>query len=271
MALALGLLASANGQAFSGSMKLECGYRKLALENAKAAQPWLTHAQTIDIFEALELETECGESPPPDTAAALPAAADAIDAARSVFVESSERGGVQLALAELRASGGKKDTIVLNHGVHFLNDTLTLGADDSGTTITAAPGADAWLSGGQPLGKLAWERVDHPSGGSVWAASLKDVAPAVESVPGLFTTATHDRFVRARFPNANPETAQWGYSSAAKDTWSLNSDQVYEWIKPEAGAAPTPTTFDFSELPNGTCTRSPTARFPGRSLTDCLL
>ena len=54
-------------------------------------------------------------------------------------------------------------------------------------------------------------------------------------MPGLFTTATHDRFVRARFPNANPEHACWGYSCPDKDTWSLNSDQVAEWIKPPPG------------------------------------
>ena len=114
-ALSLALLAgAANGQAFSGSMKLECGYRKLAMEHAKGLDIELTHAQTIDIFEALELGTQCGEGPPTDdAAAALPAAAGAIDAGRSVFVEASERGGVHRALAQLRASGGKKDTIVL--------------------------------------------------------------------------------------------------------------------------------------------------------------
>ena len=68
--------------------------------------------------------------------------------------------------------------------------------------------------------------------------------------PKSVTISGHDRFVRARFPNANPEHACWGYSCPDKDTWSLNSDQVAEWHKPPAGPPPTPSTFDFSVLPN---------------------
>ena len=39
--------------------------------------------------------------------------------------------------------------------------------------------------------------------------------------PGAAVHAsTHDRFVRARFPNANPEHACWGYSCPEKDTYA---------------------------------------------------
>jgi hypothetical protein len=245
------LLVLIAAQDAANSKPLECGYRKLAFEDAQNKLP-LTAAQKLDIFEALELGTLCGEGPPDvastASAAAVPSAR-AIDMARSVVVDPSMRGGVAAALRKLRASGGKKDTIVLKDGVHFLNETLTLGPADSGTTITAAPGAEAWLSGGAPLGKLEWSAAEHPSGsGGVWAASLKGTG--VDKVPGLFTTATHERFVRSRFPNANPEHACWGYSCPDKDTWSLNSDQVAEWIKPPPGPPPTPTTYDFSVLPN---------------------
>lgn len=230
----------------SGKGALECGYRKLAFERAQQLQPWLSSEQKTDIFEALELGTSCGEGPPDATAGvATHAGNSTVDASRSVVVDSGEIGGVSAALRELRSSGGKKDTIVLKAGIHFLNETLTLSPADSGTTITAAPGADAWLSGGVPLGKLKWSI--HPSGG-IWAASLKGTG--VKAVPGLFTLASHERFVRARFPNANPEHACWGYSCPDKDLWSLNSDQVAEWIKPPPGPPPTPTTYDFSVLPN---------------------
>eukprot|EP01043_Picozoa_sp_COSAG02_P055955 COSAG02_NODE_6565_length_3492_cov_1.855585_1_plen_388_part_10 len=230
------------------SKNLECGYRKLAFEDAQRMQPWLTAAQKLDIFDALDLGTLCGEAPPH---AASPSSSltgeTIIDEARSVIVDPRRVGGVGAAMRELRA--GKKDTIVLKEGVHFLNETLTLGPADSGTTITAAPGAEAWLSGGRPLGKLKWSVAQHPSGKrGVWAASLKGTG--IDSVPGLFSTKSHERFVRARFPNANPEHACWGYSCPDKDTWSLNSDQVAEWIKPPPGPPPTPTTYDFTVLPN---------------------
>ena len=223
---------------------LECGYRKLAFEHAQKLQPWLSSEQKKDIFEALELGTSCGEHPPDITSVAAKKVESTVDADRSIIVDSASIGGVAAALRELRSSGGKKDTIVLKAGVHFLNETLVLGPADSGTTITAAPGADAWLSGGMPLGKLKWS----PSNGPVWAASLKGTG--IDAVPGLFTLASHERFVRARFPNANPEHACWGYSCPDKDQWSLNSDQVAEWIKPPPGPPPTPTTYDFTALPN---------------------
>ena len=238
---------------------LECGYRKLAYAQALKLQPWRGAQRAT--WDALELGTMCGETPPPDNERVALPPAEAVAPLRSVYVDA-ERGsdaasgevdspfrGVHRALAALRASGGKKDAIVLKDGIHYLNQTLTLGPEDSGTTITAAPGADAWLSGGAPLPQLQWKKVqDHPSGGNVWGASL--AGTGVAKVPGLFTAGSHDRFVRARFPNANPEHACWGYSCPDKDTWSLNSDQVAEWHKPPAGPPPTPSTFDFSVLPN---------------------
>ena len=134
--------------------------------------------------------------------------------------------------------------------MHFLAEPITLGATDSGMTIRAAPGAEAWLSGGQPLGNaLTWEKVQHPSGSrNVWATSLK--GSSLTKVPGLFTLKAHQRYVRARFPNANPEHACWGYSCPNKNNISLNSDQVALWHRPAVGASPTPRTFDFSTLPN---------------------
>ena len=82
----------------------------------------------------------------------------------------------------------------------------------------------------------------------MWAASLK--GSGLAKVPGLFTLNTHERYVRARFPNANPEYACWGYDCPTRDTLSLNSDQVEEWHRPAVGVSPTPRTFDFSTLPN---------------------
>ena len=69
---------------------------------------------------------------------------------------------------------------------------------------------------------------------------------------GLFTYGDdgHERFIRARYPNANPEQACWGYSCMEKDTWSLSSDQVAQWHKPARGASPAVELEDFQSLPN---------------------
>ena len=178
---------------------LECGYRKLAYAQALKLQPWRGAQRAT--WDALELGTMCGETPPPDNERVALPPASAVAPLRSVYVDA-ERGsdaasgevdtpfrGVHRALAALRASGGKKDAIVLKDGIHYLNQTLTLGPEDSGTTITAAPGADAWLSGGAPLPQLQWKKVrDHPSGGNVWGASL--AGTGVTKVPGLFTAGS---------------------------------------------------------------------------------
>ena len=250
--LAIGCLLALPAVAAQHSDALECGYRKVMMAKVEQNLAAGTPGSKLDVFEALELGTMCGDTPPgPDSQPAPPSPADEPDQARSVLVGADAYPTVHAALAALRASAGAKDTIVLKGGVHFLNKTIILGAADSGTTIRAAPGAEAWLSGGQPLGdRLRWAAVDdHPSGGAgVWAASLEGTG--ITKVPGLFGLKSHARYVRARFPNANPEHACWGYSCPDKDIWSLSSDQVELWHRPAVGESPTPRTFDFSTLPN---------------------
>ena len=116
----------------------------------------------------------------------------------------------------------------------------------------------AWLSGGVPLPALNWQPLQSTtSGAKIWTASLKDTpAAAIMSkhtsgkMPGLFSKNPHARFVRARYPNFNPETAQWGYSSPDRDELSFNADTVAEWHTPEVGVTPSQRIVDFSTLPN---------------------
>ena len=63
----------------------------------------------------------------------------------------------------------------------MLQATLELGPGDSGTTITAADGEEAWLSGGVaiPVG-AAWKQRD---GSPIWSLEM----PELDDVPGLFT------------------------------------------------------------------------------------
>ena len=103
-------------------------------------------------------------------------------------------------------------SIILHDGIHFLNETLTLTAKDSGFSIAAASGADAWLSGGVPLMNLKWRREEN----GVYAANVSD--PSIADITGLMTVRHSDyapaaRLVRARYPNGNWETDLWGLCS----------------------------------------------------------
>lgn len=75
----------------------------------------------------------------------------------------------------------------------------------------------------------------------MWETAL----PGVSDVPGLFLVEPHIRFTKSRYPNANAETAQWGYASVLRDQYSLAAEAVSEWWKPPKGALP---DFDFIDL-----------------------
>lgn len=271
---------------------LDCGMRHILLQRATDLLPWRsTHR---DIFDALELESLCGDSPVKtgDSNAVsnlgkegngFVLSKESSTSARDDvwYVDPGTNGSdeigdgtvaqpfatVEAALAASRATrhtanlgeaASSPQTIVLRAGVHFLNATIVLGPDDSGTTITAAEGEEAWLSGGLliPVG-APWERVNNAgiSTPSVWALDI----PLVSDVTGLFSVSApteailptaseriqseeqpHSRFTRARFPNGDAETTQWGYASVGRYNFSLPGASVTEWHKPPAGA-PSPS------------------------------
>jgi hypothetical protein len=220
---------------------LECPMRELALRRARTMQPWRANL-VRDVFDSLELGTLCGQTPPDPAPPPPPPSFELadlglgpqqqavhVDARRGIDDDGS--GGsearpfrtVHRALEAWRrrrlAQGGgggmaapssAAPPIVLHAGVHFLNATMELGPEDSGLAILNAPGEEAWLSGGVSLGELAWEeaREEVFRGKNVWVASLKGLG--LHDVPGLFTLETHRRLTRARFPNADVETSQWG-------------------------------------------------------------
>jgi hypothetical protein len=72
----------------------------------------------------------------------------------------------------------------------------------------------------------------------------------LEQVPGLFTLKSHRRLTRARFPNADVETSQWGYDSPLADQYSIEAAKVKEWTKPPAGETPVYSYEDFTQSDN---------------------
>eukprot|EP00755_Sulcionema_specki_P003110 Sspe_Gene.27248::Locus_11646_Transcript_1_1_Confidence_1.000_Length_1842::g.27248::m.27248 len=225
---------------------LDCEMRRLAYRYAKKIQPHRDHTPT---FEALRLEPLCGDRPespsavPPPRRTALPPSAVYVDPSRGGYGQGdgSERRPFRTLPEALQASRARDKgsrTIVLREGIHFLNATLTFGVEDEGTVVVGYPGEDAWVSGGVPLESLKWEAV----GKGVYSARV-----SAKPFTGLFTTTSHERLVRARYPNANPETAQWGYASRDARKYSLAGSDVATWWKPPKRTPPSVTFIDLSQ------------------------
>jgi len=285
---------------------LDCGMRRMVLARSAELQPW--RGSHLDVFDALELHRLCGDTPPTapqprqlgrdlgalggsggggggggiefhvsatggsdsSTHAQAGSRAQPYATVRAALAAARRARGSSAAGDKAAAAAATAATasIVLHGGIHFLNATLRLGAADSGTTITAAPGAEAWLSGGASIPAGAdWQPAPPESGAApgTWSLHL----PHLADVPGLFSqegaavatagpasaaagaggaaAAAHVRFTRARFPNGDAETDQWGYATAGRFNVSLPMGLAAEWHKPAPhGAVPAYTFVDLS-------------------------
>jgi hypothetical protein len=205
----------------TGPNTLDCEMRKAALAFGMQLQP---KRAGRDVYDALQLD-RCN-IPPPAAKAGWPLPkSDAVPvpaSAKSFFVdahqgddtntgtEASPFRTVAVALAATRtvaarlSLGKPRAAIVLRSGVHYLKDTMELGAKDSGLTISAYAGEAAWISGGVPLAGTAWSQTSKMSG--VWETDVSSLlSKAGQNVTGLFTLSTHRRLTRARYPNADVE------------------------------------------------------------------
>jgi hypothetical protein len=112
-------------------------------------------------------------------------------------------------------------------GPFYLASTITLSANDSGLTLQAYPGESPSVIGGVPLIATVWKPYNISGGANIWSTSVAGLLP--NGAPGsLFVNGA--RSVRARFPNANPETdiLPVGYIGAAS------------WLPPKQYPAPIP-------------------------------
>ena len=171
--------------------ELDCKMRALAVEYAAYIQP----ARPQSVFDAVaaaldgsrEKAAGCNVTAPrglgaPGASRFGPLSAAPRVGAAAWFVDavagSDANAGTQAApfktvaaaLAASRASPGAANQIVLRAGTHFLAATAVLGPQDSGLTVQAFPGEEAWVSGGVALPPLTWapDNVSNSSGVATW-------------------------------------------------------------------------------------------------------
>ena len=220
----------------------DCKGRMLAYEYALKRIP--ARAPQRDVFDALELFTTCGVTPPSDAPAApvavlLPTHATV----ETTFYVSSSTGNdaqpgtkdkpfktVDRALSATRSSSVSRGTIVLTAGTHYLDKTVELGAGDSGLTIAASPDAagKVWLSGGKALSAdgvkwSQWAGRPDPSM-NIWKATVD-----VPAFKGLNTLkggsegrrgGTYARMTRARYPDGNFEDCSGNHFPRGLHCWN---------------------------------------------------
>jgi hypothetical protein len=157
------------------------------------------------------------------------------------------------------------------------NKPVELTYEDSGLTIIGEP--NAWLSGAIPIPipphgsnnkhdhqhsnyngehSLQKDRVQtrsttsatHTLQDNIRIVNLTEFFQVqhITKIPKLISLFDVDqRYIRARYPNANPEVDQWGYNSPNRLSYSIPPEEVLEWHKPKPynGSIPTFTYLDL--------------------------
>ncbi|GAB5373469.1 hypothetical protein AAMO2058_001754300, partial [Amorphochlora amoebiformis] len=212
----------------------DCAWRSEAFLYAQYIQPWLS----VDpnklslLHSSLKLATLCNQT--------LPPAADNLNLEKNrekkeeyvgswaagvleegegcdVFVEAYEgRGGgghgraIGMPRVESVTEGvemtrlceqNSVKRIILLPGTHYLNQTVNLNQGDSNIRIVGQKGAV--ISGGVPLDSLKWKKVSDMDG--VYVTSINAHLP--NGITGLMVNGK--RAIRARYPNAVPETSMF--------------------------------------------------------------
>jgi len=189
----------------------DCGMRKLAYAYGKKLLPRMGSFESL--YYALDLNSQgChtaldGPSPVPLQFElpdhAIYVAPDGDDAASGTL--QAPIRSLQLAVDSAAQAGA---AVVLRGGTHFLEETLHLGPQHSGLTISTHPGENAQISGGKLL-DVSWKpynvwpghdqdtsRSTKSPNPNIWVA---DVRRQVSDVPGLQIDGV--RATRARYPN----------------------------------------------------------------------
>ena len=140
--------------------------------------------------------------------------------------EGSPLKSIEAAMTMVRAAGAAGSSVILSEGTHYLSDGIVLTPDDSGLSIVNKEGESPVVSGGVVL-DLKWEAwtPSHLKGADSGSYFQADLPPGL-SFTQLF--ADGSREIRARHPNADPETEgmhteNTGYFEADAGSWSAHN------------------------------------------------
>ena len=249
-------------------LEFECGMREAAYHFGQHLAP--ARGTFVELFDAMQLETLCNKTRPVSTAASSRASwvAAMVPGHQSIHGRR-DRSSKTLKEFHVGASGSDANpgsatspfasieravgacrvakkalsypckVLVHAPGTYYLNQTLQLGASDTGLTIQGLSTPDGELpvlSGGVPLSGMSWVA----AGGKFPAGVMKAALPAEMKFQSTGRARHFDqlfvdgaRHVRARHPNANPggtfRTGRWttpntGYFPSAK-AWVRSENQ----------------------------------------------
>ena len=139
-------------------------------------------------------------------------------------------------------------TIMLQPGMHHLHKPVVLKQQDAGLQLRGVAGT-TWIAGSIPIpsNDTIWD-YDCSVNLNVRVANLTRLLQG-RSLPRLPSLFGHDkRWNRARYPNGDFETVQWGYASPGRRDHAMNANTIHHWHKPEKGQPPKFTYIDLRPL-----------------------
>ena len=230
----------------------ECAWRTLAFEYAQKIQPARPASAFQDIHDGLELGALCNVtfSLLPATlaaAAARPGAAAlaAAPPATTLYVDfaggSDSNPGTQArplqhvaAAVALARTLPQPAAVLLRGGVHRLQETLALGAGDSGLTLAAFPGETPVLTSGLVL-KPTWAPAALPAGRQLQGQQLRPAAgTAARALPTANCTwqlfpGEDNMYDDWPSPSVSNTSTASGFAECAARC-AARSPQCFSWI-----------------------------------------
>jgi hypothetical protein len=239
-----------------GDEKLDCAVRTFAFEFAQSLSP---PGDLKNIHDALQLQT-CGSSNTtferpkpsvfvPDTAGSTlyvsPTGSDANDGSMAKPFKTLHRA------AAAAASSGSGTTVLLRAGSYYLNSTLMLGTEHSGTTFASYPNEKAILSGGIDLSNLHWApaSTSRPEIFGEGSGVMVTDVPSGTRFKELFESKG-ERLVRARWPNRQ----SWGKTYPSG--WTIGT-----WVGDEYG-----DLTEKTKVQNKNCRKTDSSPFTCQNL-----
>ena len=242
-----------NGEG-KGPASFDCPMRQLILDYSQYIQPHLSKDKLNEIADALKGDPDnqkCDISvdnlpyPPPINKPKV--LSTNIDTIPTIFIDpingqdvidshddmahfgdiNKPFKSIQYGLNYIRShykEKSDKTQILLRQGVHYLDETLYFGPNDSNLKISSYNGEDAIISGAVPLSNLDWKLYKKENDNKDIYSAVIPKSVNITEIPGLRVNST--RAIRARYPNANPEVYPPGFGSSlqAKEWYGAIED-----------------------------------------------